>query len=120
MKRLVLSAGAMIALVATADTALACKCPVTSREAGLSSAEVVFRGRVVSIATSGGSQVTTMKVTRAIKGVANGATIRVRSRTSSKACGFDFRGKSRVLVAGEHAEPGVVRLRHCTMRNLNS
>jgi len=118
MKRLVLVTGALATLIGSADAALACKCAVTSRTAATSSAAVVFQGQVVNVATNGGSQVTTMRVTRAIKGVANGVTVKVRSRTSSAACGYDFRGKGSVTVGGDRSG-GAISVRRCTMYNLN-
>ena len=119
MKRTVVFTGALVALIGSANAALACKCAVTSREAAMSAAAVVFQGQVVNVATSGGSQVTTMRVTRAIKGVSSGATVKVRSRTASAACGYDFRGKRSVLVGGERAG-GAISARRCTMYNLNN
>jgi hypothetical protein len=120
MKQLILFGAVSIAMLATADAALACKCAVTSRAAAMSSAPVVFQGRVVNIANSGSSQVTTMTVTRAIKGVANGATIRVQSNTTRGRCGYDFRGKSSVLVGGDRAGSGAVSVSRCTMYSLNN
>jgi hypothetical protein len=119
MRQLILFGAVSIAVLATADSALACKCAVTSRAAAMSSASVVFQGRVVNIATSGSAQVTTMTVVRAIKGVANGATIKVRTITSRGRCGYDFRGKSTLLVGGDRAGSGAVSVGRCTMYSLN-
>ena len=120
MKQLILSGAASIVSLATADAALACKCAVTSRAAAMSSASAVFQGRVMNVANNGSSQVTTMTVTRAIKGVANGATIKVQSITTRGRCGYDFCGKSTGLVGGDRAGSGAVSVSRCTMYNLNN
>ena len=110
----------LIALLAIPDAALACKCAVVPREQVIGTTPVVFEGRVVSIQTSGRAQVTTVRVMRPIKGVATGATIKVRSGTQSAACGYDFRDATKTLtVGGDSAGPGRLSVRRCTMFNLN-
>jgi hypothetical protein len=113
-------APAMICLT-TAGPAFACKCAVTSQDAAIRSAPVVFEGRVRDIRTEGRSQLTTLAVVRPIKGVTAGETIvKVLSHTESAACGHDFRHvKKTLLVGGERAGRGVISVRRCTMYNLN-
>ena len=112
-------ATAMTCLAATGP-AFACKCAVTSQDAAIRSAPVVFEGRVRDIATEGRAQVTTFAVVRPIKGVANGEIIKVRSQTQSAVCGYDFRSAEKtLLVGGERAGHGVISVRRCTMYNLN-
>ena len=112
--------GGVIAILASLGPAFACKCAVTSREQAISTAPVVFEGRVVSTRTNGSAQVTTVSVVRAIKGVSNGETVKVRSLTQSAACGYDFRDAGKTLtVGGEPAGRGMLSVRRCTMYNLN-
>ena len=102
--------------MATADMALACKCAVTSREAAMSSAAVVFQGRVVKVAGS----VTTLTVLRAIKGVSNGATVTVRSTAARGRCGWDFRPAGKTLLVGGERAGGGLSVSRCTIYNLNN
>jgi hypothetical protein len=118
--RSILLAGALIALIGSADAALACKCAVTSRAAAMSSAPVVFEGRVLNIASSGSGQVTRLTVVRAIKGVASGATVTVRSITSRGRCGWDFRTAGKTLLVGGQRAGGALSVSRCTMYNLNN
>jgi hypothetical protein len=111
---------AAVATIGATEAALACKCAVTSREDTIAAAPVVFEGRVLSIKTSGGEQVTTLRVVRAIKGASEGQTITVNSRTSSASCGWDFRESGETpLVGGTRTGQGRLQVRRCTMYNLN-
>jgi hypothetical protein len=108
-------------LLAATGIASACKCASSSREEGIAANPVVFEGRVLRVKTNGTSQATTMKVVRAIKGVANGGTVTVRSGTQSASCGYDFRTVSgTITVGGERAEGGAISVRRCAMVNLNN
>ena len=114
------SIGAMVALLGAAGPALACKCAVTARDQAIASTPVVFEGRVVNIETQGKEQLTTFAVVRAIKGLQGRDRIKVKSRTVSAACGYDFReAPKKLLVGGEAAADGSVSVRRCTMHNLN-
>jgi len=114
------SIGTMIALLAAAGPALACKCAVISRDQTIASAPVVFEGRVVNIETQGTAQLTTFAVVRAIKGLKGRARVTVKSQTTAAACGYDFRTAPKDLrVGGEAAADGSLSVRRCTMYNLN-
>jgi hypothetical protein len=111
---------ALLALLAATSAASACKCAVVPRAQAIGDAAVVFEGRILQIATHGTAQVTTMSVVRPIKGGSSGQTVKVKSRTQSAACGWDFREGSQTLtVGGESAGRGVLSVRRCTMYNLN-
>jgi hypothetical protein len=97
----------------------ACKCAVTSRAQATAGAQVVFEGRVVNIATRGTEQLTTLAVVRSIKGATRGATVKVKSRTESAACGYDFRQAPKTLLVGGDGERDAMTVRRCTMYNLN-
>lgn len=109
-----------ILLVAT-SAASACKCASSSREQAIAANPVVFEGRVLRVTTNGTTQATTMSVVRAIKGVAKGAPVTVRSGTQSASCGYDFRGASgTVTVGGDRGEGGAISVHRCAMVNLNN
>ena len=82
---------ALIVLLAATNSASACKCAVVPRAQAIGSAPVVFEGRILNIETDGTAQVTTLTVLRSLKGVSNGQAVKVKSRTPSGACGYDFR-----------------------------
>jgi hypothetical protein len=107
-------------LLLAAEPALACKCSVTSRDHAIAAAPLVFEGRILSIQTNGTAQVTTIVVTKPIKGVSMGVRLKVKSHTQSAACGYDFREANKTLtVGGEKAERNTISVRRCTMYNLN-
>jgi len=109
-----------LALLTIAGPALACKCAVVARQHTIASTPVVFEGRVVSIETQETAQLTTFAIVRSIKGLSGRARVKVKSRTESAACGYDFRsGRKTLLVGGEAAGDGVLTVRRCTMYNLN-
>ena len=110
----------LFALLAATGAASACKCAVVPRAQAIGSAPVVFEGRIVNVQTQGAAQVTTLTVLRPLKGVSNGQTVKVTSRTQSAACGYDFRKAEKTLmVGGARAGAGVVSVHRCTMVNLN-
>jgi hypothetical protein len=118
--RVSLAASAAAVVLATATPAAACKCALVPRDRSIISTPLVFQGRVVKIDTQGDAQVTTLMVVRNIKGMSKGETVQVRSRTSSAACGYDFReGKETLLVGAFKDEDGVMIVRRCAMYNLN-
>ena len=106
-------------VLAAAEPALACKCAVVARDQVIASTPIVFEGRIASIGTRGKAQVTTLVVTRAIKGVPEGASVRVNSRTESAACGYDFREAPKTLMVGRTRSGGTLSVRRCAMVNLN-
>lgn len=107
-------------LLAAADPALACKCGAMSREQVIAATPLVFEGRIIDIWTLGTAQLTTVIVTKPIKGVSQGVTLRVRSRTESPSCGYDFREAEKTLtVGGEKVARNVISVHLCTMYNLN-
>jgi hypothetical protein len=115
----ILGAGCIVVLAST-HVASACKCAVVSRDRTIASVPVAFEGRIMKIQTEGSAQVTTMTVVRPIKGVRGGATIKVRSRAVSAACGYDFRNAAKkLLVGGQNAGSGSLSVGRCTMFNLN-
>jgi hypothetical protein len=107
-------------VLATATPAAACKCALVPRDRAIISTPLVFQGRVLKVETEGGTQVTTLMVVRNVKGMSKGETVQVRSRTSSAACGYDFReGRETLLVGAFKDEDGVMIVRRCAMYNLN-
>src|SRR6266700_2238603 len=115
---------AAFALFCAAEPALACKCALVPRDRTIISTPLVFQGRVVKIETTPqtgpADQITTMMVIKNLKGMAKGETVKVKSRTASAACGFDFRGsKPTMLVGAFRDEQGALSVRRCTMYNLN-
>ncbi len=110
---------AAVMLLAT-DPALACKCALVARDLTIEATPLVFEGRILDIRTQGTAQLTTVIVTKPIKGVSQGVTLKVKSRTESAACGYDFREADGVLtVGGEKAARNVIGVRRCTMYDLN-
>ena len=111
---------AIFVLLAATGAASACKCAVVPRLQAIGSAPVVFEGRIVTIETQGTAQVTTLTVVRPVKGgVSSGQTVKVKSRTQSAACGWDFRQSAKTLLVGGEGAGGVVSVRRCTMYSLN-
>jgi hypothetical protein len=111
---------AALVFIAMAQAAQACSCARLSRDEVIASYAIVFEGRVVNIQTNGTQQTTTLSVVRAIKGVANGATIAVHSGTMSASCGYDFRNAPATMTVGGTADNGTITVRLCTMYNLNN
>jgi hypothetical protein len=117
---LMLAVGATAAAIASASPALACKCALVPRDRAIISTPLVFQGRVVNVDTQDGTQVTTLMVVKNVKGMSKGETVKVRSQTSSAACGYDFReGKQTLLVGTFKDDDGVMIVRRCAMYNLN-
>ena len=115
---------AAFALVCAAGPALACKCALVPRDRTIIATPLVFQGRVVKIETTPetgpADQITTMMVIKNLKGMAKGETVKVKSRTASAACGFDFRdARPTMLVGAFRDEQGTLGVRRCTMYNLN-
>jgi len=109
-----------ILLLVAVDPALACKCAVVPREQTIAATPLVFEGRILSIETNGKAQLTTVTATNPIKGVSKGVTLKVTSGTQSAACGYDFREAPKTLtIGGEKVARNVIRVRRCTMFNLN-
>ena len=107
-------------MLLAADPALACKCALVARDLTIVATPLVFEGRILDIKTQGTTQLTTVIVTKPVKGVSQGVTLKVKSRTESAACGYDFREAEKVLtVGGEKAARNVITVRRCTMYNLN-
>lgn len=105
-------------LLIAADPALACKCAVVSYDDAVASVPYVFEGRIARIETEGTTQITTMSISRVIKGPLRGI-IKVKTDTESASCGYDFRGaEKRVTVGGDLAGP-MFSVHRCTMYNLN-
>ena len=112
--------GGLIAVLAVSDAAFACKCAVVPRDQVIAATPVVFEGRILKIDTRGTAQTTTVNVVRPIKGISAGVTIKVRSRTESAACGYDFREAAKTLLFGSDSTGRAsLSVRRCTMYNLN-
>lgn len=112
--------GGALLLLATEPT-FACKCAVVPRDQTISTTPLVFEGRVAGIATTGTSQITMVVVTKPIKGVSADVILKVKSKTQSAACGYDFREADKTLtIGGKSAGRGVISVHRCTMYNLNN
>jgi hypothetical protein len=118
--RLMVGAAMAAIVLASASPAAACKCALVPRDRAIISTPLVFQGRVLKVEMEDGTQVTTLMVVRNVKGMSKGETVQVRSRTSSAACGYDFReGKQTLLVGAFKDDDGIMIVRRCAMYNLN-
>ena len=98
-----------------AGSALACSCIAqTSAAEQLQGADVVFRGRVQSSASTPTEATTTFRVIETIKGRA-GRTVRVRHARDSAACGVTFRRGSTVTVVADRDPQGALRTSLCAL-----
>ena len=109
------------AVLPPSGPAWACKCALVERARTIADTPVVFEGEILTTRPAGaGRQETTIRVVRAIRGVAAGAVVTVRTGTSAAACGWDFRQSARRLTVGgtPHGASGLMA-RRCTLYNLN-
>jgi MYXO-CTERM domain-containing protein len=105
--RVYLSLLAGIILMATPSRSLACKCaPPPEVADALREASAVFEGRVSKVEAAGDDVEVTLDAVQAWKGVSS-EQVRIRTRSSSAACGVDFTpGESYLVYANDTAADG--------------
>ena len=126
----------VIAALAGASPAWACKCALVPYDKVVAQTPVVFDGEVVRSErdANGERQITSFRVWGAVKGVSQKLvprpenalkrmpqrTVTVVSRIQAAACGWDFsEGPQRLIVGASRDPDGTLVATRCTMYNLN-
>jgi hypothetical protein len=109
---------ALSALSLSAAPALACSCVPQTVEQAKQDAVAIFEGRVTSIVAAPDSDpdmpalLVTLEVTRSWQGLAEQATVTLRTAESSASCGYGFRQGTSYLVYAAGA-PARLEVHHC-------
>lgn len=93
----------------------ACSCaPTPSIEDAFQEATVVHTGKVTSIAKDGFTAVVTFGPSKGYKAFSKFSQFKVRTNTSSAACGYSFKVDEEYLVYGHVNADGVIMTNLCT------
>ena len=119
-KSVLLAAALAVVLPAGAGPASACSCVRLTAAQMAAETPVLFEGEVVSARRiDEHHQVTTFRITRAIKGI-SGPTAEVESGVADAACGYTFDGDVKgKLIGAERDARGVLTTNRCKMMLLN-
>jgi hypothetical protein len=111
---------AAVLLLAASAPSHACRCLPIARDATLAEMTIAFEGQILDVDTRGSVQVARLRVVHAIKGTQEGAVVTVQARGRTASCGYDFTGRTGMLVVGGGPDrAGAIQVNLCAMYNLN-